>query len=226
MNKDEVRARVLGVGIIPVVRASSSQEAQFAAQALAAGGIPIVEITATVPSGIEIIREAVKALPDVLVGAGNVLGVESGRRCLDAGAEFLVTPGLDAKTVEYAVEKSAFIVTGALTPTEVITAWQAGSDFVKVFPCAQVGGPHYIRALLGPFPDIPLVPTGGVNLHTAAEFITAGSAALGVGNELVQKAALRSRAHEVIRDTASRFREVVREARTWAASKEMVAGRV
>jgi 2-dehydro-3-deoxyphosphogluconate aldolase / (4S)-4-hydroxy-2-oxoglutarate aldolase len=225
MNKEEVRARVLEIGIIPVVRASSSQEAQFAAEALAAGGIPIVEVTATVPGGIEILQDVVKTLSNVLVGAGNVLGVESAQRCLDAGAEFLVTPGLDVNAVEYAVEKNTFIIAGALTPTEVITAWRAGSDFVKVFPCAQVGGPHYIRALLGPFPHIPLVPTGGVNLRNAAEFITAGSAALGVGNELVQKAALKSRAHEVIRDTASRFREVVREARTWAASREMVAAR-
>ena len=225
MSKHEVRARVLAIGIIPVVQASSSQEAKFAAEALAEGGISIVEVTSTVPGGIGILRDTVETLPHVLVGAGNVLGVENAQRCLDAGAEFLVTPGLDLKTVEYAVRENKFIITGALTPTEVIAAWQAGSDFVKVFPCAQVGGPHYIRALLGPFPDIPLVPTGGVNLRTAAEFITAGAAALGVGNELVQKAAVKSRAHEVIRDTARRFVRVVQEARSWVASGEMTAAR-
>lgn len=225
MNKDEVRARLLEIGIIPVVQASSSPEAQFAADALAAGGIPIVEVTVTVPDGFGILRDVAKTLPDALVGAGNVLDVESAMRSLEAGAEFLVTPGLDLKTVEYAVQGNKFIMAGALTPTEVITAWQAGSDFVKVFPCAQVGGPQYIRALLGPFPEVPLVPTGGVNLRTAAEFITAGSAALGVGAELVQKAALKSHAHDVIRDAARRFLEVVQEARTWAASRELGAGR-
>jgi len=225
MNKEVVRARVLEIGIIPVVRASSALEAQFAAEALAAGGIPVVEVTSTVPGGIEILQHLAQTLPDVLVGAGNVLGMESARRCLEAGAEFLVTPGLDAKTVEYAVHESMLIIAGALTPTEVIAAWQAGSDLVKVYPCAQVGGPHYIRALQGPFPDVPLVPTGGVNLRNAAEFIAAGAVAIGVGAELVQKAALKSRAHDVIRDTAHRFVEVVQEARTWAASREVVAAR-
>src|SRR5215472_15120784 len=128
MNKNEVRARVLAVGIIPVVRASSSQETKFAAEALAAGGIPIVEVTSTVPGGVDILRDTVETLPHVLVGAGNVLGEENVRRCLDAGAEFVVAPGLDAKTVEYAVRENKFIITGALTPTEVIAAWQAGSD--------------------------------------------------------------------------------------------------
>jgi len=225
MSKDQVRARILEIGIVPVVGVPSSQEARFVAEALAAGGIPVVEVTTTVPGGIEILREVVKNQPNVLVGAGNVLGVENARRCLEAGAQFLVTPGLNLKTLEYAVHEKKFIMTGALTPTEVITAWQAGSDFVKVFPCAQVGGPQYIRALLGPFPDVPLVPTGGVNLRTAAEFIAAGAVALGVGAELVQKAALKSHAHDVIRDTARRFLEVVQEARTWAASRDLAAGR-
>lgn len=225
MNKDEVRARVLAIGIIPVVRASSSQEVKFAAEALAAGGIPVLEVTSTVPGGIDILRDSVETLPRVLVGAGNVMGEENARRCFDAGAEFLVTPGLDLKTVDYAVRENKFVITGALTPTEVIAAWQAGSDFVKVFPCAQVGGPQYIRALLGPFPEIPLVPTGGVNLRTAGEFITAGAAALGVGNELVQRPALKSRAHEVIRDTARRFVKVVQEARSWAVPGELTAFR-
>jgi 2-dehydro-3-deoxyphosphogluconate aldolase / (4S)-4-hydroxy-2-oxoglutarate aldolase len=225
MTKDEVRTRLLEIGIIPVLRASSSQEAQFAADALAAGGIPIVEVTTTVSGGIEILRDAAKNLPKVLVGAGNVLGEENVKGALEAGAEFVVTPGLDLRTIEYALREKKFIMTGALTPTEVITAWQAGSDFIKVFPCAQVGGPQYIRALLGPFPDVLLVPTGGVNLRSAAEFITAGAVALGVGAELVQKAALKSHAHDVIRDAARKFLAVVQEARTWAASGDMLPAR-
>jgi 2-dehydro-3-deoxyphosphogluconate aldolase / (4S)-4-hydroxy-2-oxoglutarate aldolase len=225
MTKDEVRTRLLETGIIPVLGASSSQEAQFAAEALAAGGIPIVEVTTTVPNGIEILGGVARGLPKVLVGAGNVLGVENVKRAIETGAEFVVTPGLDLKTLEYAVQEKKFIITGALTPTEVITAWRAGSDFIKVFPCAQVGGPQYIRALLGPFPEVPLVPTGGVNLRSAAEFITAGAVALGVGAELVQRAALKSRAHDVIRDGARKFLQVVQEAHSWAASKDVIGAR-
>jgi len=225
MNKDEVRARISAIGVVPVIRASSLEEAQFAVEAVRAGGIPIVEITMSVPGAIEIIRNLAKSVPDAVVGAGTVLDVEAARRCLDAGAEFLVTPGLDVKTVEFALRENRFMMAGALTPTEVITAWQAGSDFVKVFPCAQVGGPAYIKALLGPFPGIPLVPTGGVNLHNAGEYIAVGSAALGVGAELVLKPALKSRAHDVIRDTARKFFDAVDEARRWAPPIESMARR-
>jgi 2-dehydro-3-deoxyphosphogluconate aldolase/(4S)-4-hydroxy-2-oxoglutarate aldolase len=164
MNKDQVRERILESGIVAVVRASSPDEARFAADAVAEGGIPIVEITMTVPGAIEVIREVVKALPHVVVGAGTVLDAETGRRCLDAGAEFLVSPGLDVKTVELATRNNVFMMAGAMTPTEVLQAWAAGSDFVKIFPCGQVGGPEYIMALNGPLPGFPLVPTGGVNL--------------------------------------------------------------
>jgi len=217
MNKDETRARLSEIGIIPVVRASSFEEARFAAAAVADGGISVVEITVGAPGAVEAIRELVSGLPEVLVGAGSVPDAETGRRCLDAGAEFLVTTGVSLDILELGLKENRFVMAGALTPTEVLTAWKAGSDFVKIFPCAQVGGPAYIKALRGSLPDIPLVPTGGVNLHTASEFIQVGSAALGVGAELVLKPALRSRAHEVIRDMARRFVEAVQEARRWMA---------
>src|SRR2546427_4985281 len=187
MDKQKVRDRILEIGIVPVVRASSPGEARIAADAVCQGGIPIVEITMTVPGALDVIRELAKnSASEVLVGAGTVLNAEAARRCLDAGAQFLVSPGLNLQTVELAVREGKLIMAGALTPTEVITAWEAGADFVKIFPCGQVGGAKYIKALKGPLPQIPLVPTGGVNLNTAAEFIEAGAAALGIGGGLGQ----------------------------------------
>jgi 2-dehydro-3-deoxyphosphogluconate aldolase/(4S)-4-hydroxy-2-oxoglutarate aldolase len=168
----------------------------------------------TVPGAIEVIRELAKSCgAEVLIGAGTVLNAEDARRCLDAGAQFLVTPGFNRATVELAVRESKLIMAGALTPTEIIEAWTAGSDFVKVFPCGQVGGAKYIKALKGPLPQIPLVPTGGVNLSTAAEFIEAGAAALGIGGELVQAEALKSNNPERIVETARKFLEIVANAR-------------
>jgi len=227
MNKQQVRDKIVGIGVVPVVRASSPAEALLAAQAVCDGGIPIVEITMTVPGAVEVIRELRKsALSGVLVGAGTVLDVETARRCLDAGAEFLVSPGLNVPTVEFAVREGKLIMAGALTPTEVITAWNAGADFVKVFPCGQVGGAKYIKALKGPLPQIPLVPTGGVNLNTAAEFIEAGSAALGIGGELVQSDALKSGKLEVIVESARRFLAIVKEARACLAPPGIPAASV
>src|SRR5437660_6240853 len=214
MDKQEVRDRVLEIGIVPVVRAPSPGEARIAAAAVCQGGIPIVEITMTVPGALDVIRELAKnSASDVLVGAGTVLNAEAARRCLDAGAQFLVSPGLNLQTVELAVREEKLMMAGALTPTEVITAWEAGADLVKVFPCGQVGGAKYIKALRGPLPQVPLVPTGGVSLHTAAEFVEAGAAALGVGGELVQSDALRPGKPEVIVENARKFLAVVKEAR-------------
>ena len=220
LNKNEVRNRIEQIGIVPVVRASSSREACVAAEAVCKGGIPIVEITMTVPGAIEVIRELAKSCgSEVIIGAGTVLNPEDARRCLDAGAQFLVTPGFNRATVEFAARESKLIMAGALTPTEVIEAWTAGSDFVKVFPCGQVGGAKYIKALKGPLPQIPLVPTGGVNLNTAAEFIEAGAAALGIGGELVQSEALKSNKPEVIVETARKFLEIVAAARAKLAAR-------
>jgi 2-dehydro-3-deoxyphosphogluconate aldolase/(4S)-4-hydroxy-2-oxoglutarate aldolase len=225
MNKQQVRDRIVEIGVVPVVRASSAAEALLAAEAVCAGGIPIVEITMTVPSAVEVIRELRKsALQGVLIGAGTVLDAEAARRCVDAGAEFLVSPGLNLPTVEFAVREGKVMLAGALTPTEVITAWNVGSDFVKIFPCGQVGGAKYIKALKGPFPQIPLVPTGGVNLNTAAELIEAGAAALGIGGELVPAEALKSGKPEVIVESARKFLAIVQQARARMASPDVAAG--
>ena len=224
MDKQKVRDRIIEIGIVPVVRASSPGEACVAADAVCQGGIPIVEITMTVPGAVDVIRELVKnCASDVLIGAGTVLDPEAARRCLDAGAQFLVSPGLNLKTIELAVREGKLIMAGALTPTEVITAWDAGADFVKIFPCGQVGGAKYIKALKGPLPQIPLVPTGGVNLNTAAEFIEAGAAALGIGGELVQADALKSNKPEIIVENARKFLAIVKQARAQLASSGIAA---
>lgn len=214
MNKEEARRWIEGIGIVPVVRAGSAKEACLAAEAVRAGGIAVVEITMTVPGAVEAIRELKKSCgAEVLVGAGTVLNPAAARECLEAGAEFLVSPGLNVKTIEAAAQAGKLIMAGALTPTEVITAWEAGADYVKIFPCGQVGGAKYIKALKGPLPQIPLVPTGGVSLQTAGEFLEAGAAALGVGGELVQAQALKSNKPEIIVENARKFIEVVKQAR-------------
>jgi 2-dehydro-3-deoxyphosphogluconate aldolase / (4S)-4-hydroxy-2-oxoglutarate aldolase len=214
MDKKSVHDRIVEIGIVPVVRASSKRDALMAAEAVAEGGIPVVEITMTVPGAVDVIRELVKSNPSaVLVGAGTVLDAESARKCRDAGAEFLVSPALNLETIEFAVKEQMLIMAGALTPTEIVKAWKAGSDFVKVFPCGQVGGAKYIKALKGPLPQIPLVPTGGVNLNTAAEFLEAGAEALGIGSELVQSDALKSGKREVIVENARKFIAIVKATR-------------
>lgn len=224
MDKQKVRERIVEVGIVPVVRASSSREARMAADAVCEGGIPIVEITMTVPGAVDVIRELTKsASSDVLVGAGTVLNVDAARRCLDAGAQFLVSPGLNLEVVKLAATEGKLMMAGALTPTEVITAWEAGSDFVKVFPCGQVGGAKYIKALKGPLPQVPLVPTGGVSLSTAAEFIEAGAAALGVGGECVHAEALKSGKPEIIVENARKFLAIVKETRARMSASSVAA---
>lgn len=224
MDKEEVRARIVETGVVPVVRASSSREARIAADAVCEGGIPIVEITMTVPGAVDVIRDLAKSSSgDVLVGAGTVLNVDAAKQCLDVGAQFLVSPGLNLQVVQLARSEAKLMMAGALTPTEVITAWEAGSDFVKVFPCGQVGGAKYIKALKGPFPQIPLVPTGGVNLNTAAEFIEAGATALGVGGELVQAEALKSNRPGIIVENARKFLAIVKETRARMASPGIAA---
>jgi len=224
MDKQRVRERIVEIGIVPVVRASSPREARMAADAVCEGGIPIVEITMTVPGAVDVIRELTKGgSSDVLVGAGTVLNAEAARRCLDAGAQFLVSPGLNLEVVKLAGAERKLMMAGALTPTEVITAWEAGSDFVKVFPCGQMGGAKYIKALKGPLPQVPLVPTGGVNLNTAGEFIEAGAAALGVGGELVQAEALKAGKPEIIVENARKFLAAVNQAREKIGSAKAVA---
>jgi 2-dehydro-3-deoxyphosphogluconate aldolase/(4S)-4-hydroxy-2-oxoglutarate aldolase len=186
----------------------------MAVEAVAAGGIPIVEVTMTVPNALDVIAElANRAVNDLVIGAGTVLNAQAAQRCLDAGAEFLVSPGFDLPTVEFAKSKKILMIAGALTPTEVIAAWNAGSDMVKIFPCGNVGGAKYIRALKGPLPQVPMIPTGGVNLDTAAEFIRAGAEALGIGGELVSASALKSGNTIEIKNLARSFVSIVHEAR-------------
>jgi 2-dehydro-3-deoxyphosphogluconate aldolase/(4S)-4-hydroxy-2-oxoglutarate aldolase len=214
MTREEARQRVIEVAIVPIIRSSSRKDALAAAESICAGGIPIVEVTMVVPGAIEVIAELSRTVGDhVLIGAGTVLDVDTARRCLDAGAEFIVSPGFNPRIVDLALGAGKLVMAGALTPTEVIAAWQSGADFVKVFPCGVVGGPKYIRSLRAPLPQIPLVPTGGVNLDTAAEFIRAGAVALGVGSELVSSGPLDSSETARITASARRYVAAVREAR-------------
>ena len=191
MSRADVCRRIEAVGIVPVVRAPSPELAMRAAEAVLAGGISIFEITMTVPNATAAIRSLVDRLGDrAIVGAGTVLDAAAAHACIEAGAAFIVSPGLDLPTIAAAHERGVPIMPGALTPTEVITAWKAGADMVKIFPASAVGGPKYLKALRGPLPDVKLLPTGGVNAQTAGEYIAAGAAALGVGSELVDTAAL------------------------------------
>jgi 2-dehydro-3-deoxyphosphogluconate aldolase/(4S)-4-hydroxy-2-oxoglutarate aldolase len=207
------------IGLIPIVRAPSPEDALRAAEAIIEGGIGIAEITMTVPNAIRVMERVTEKFGDkVLLGAGTILDPETCRAALLAGAEFIVTPSLDVRVIETARRYSKACIPGALTPTEVVTAWQAGADMVKIFPCGPVGGPSYIKALKGPFPQIDFVPTGGVNLETTPEFIKAGAAAVAVGGELVNLKVLQEGKLDVIAATARKFVEAVRAGRAALAS--------
>jgi len=218
MNREEVRARLEEIGIIPIVRVSSAEEARFAAEAVATGGIPIVEMAMTVPRATEVISQLVRTAPEMIVGAGSVLDTEMARLCVDAGAKFLTSEGFDRELVEFAVKEGVVVLPGALTPTEVITAWKAAADFVKVFPCAELGGDVYIRALKSALPQVPLIAAGGVNLLMAGNLILAGASALGVGRELIPKEAIQQRRAGWVHELARRFLGQVRDARSQTAA--------
>jgi 2-dehydro-3-deoxyphosphogluconate aldolase/(4S)-4-hydroxy-2-oxoglutarate aldolase len=214
VTKTEVGNRILEIGIVPIIRARSAEQAIAAAEAICAGGISVVEVTMTVPGAVQVIDQLSRKMgQQVLIGAGTVLDAETAAKCLDAGAQFLVSPGFDPETVKLACRRGVLMMAGALTPSEVIAAWKAGSDFVKIFPCGNVGGPKYIKALRGPLPQIPMVPTGGVNLSTVGEFILAGAAAVGIGSELVSAAALASGNIREITDLARQYVSIVNETR-------------
>jgi len=216
-TKERSLALIREVGLVPIVRAPSPEDAFRAAEAIISGGIGIAEITMTVPNAIRLMERVAERYGDkVLLGAGTILDPESCRAALLAGAEFIVTPSLDVRVIEMARRYSKPCFPGALTPTEVLTAWQAGADMVKIFPAGPVGGPKYIKALKGPFPQIDFVPTGGVNLETTPEFIKAGAAAVAVGGELVDVKALREGKVDVITSNARRFMDAVRAARAGA----------
>jgi 2-dehydro-3-deoxyphosphogluconate aldolase / (4S)-4-hydroxy-2-oxoglutarate aldolase len=214
LNKQEVRNRIQALGVIPSIRVSTTQDALFAAEAVAHGGIPIIEVTLTVPEAIKVISHVVKNAPEVIVGAGSVHDVETAKRCLDSGVQFLSSDGLDPDTVRFAVEQNTVVIPGTLTPTGVVTAWKLNPDFVKVVPCGHIGGASYIRDLKSMFPAIPLIAAGGVNQRTAFSFIAAGAVGLGVGGELIPREAIRRRQPDRIAELAHRFLAAVSDARS------------
>ena len=214
MTRAEVCRQIEAVGIVPVIRAPSPELAVQAAEAILAGGISVFEITMTVPDAPEVIRLLRARLGErALIGAGTVLDAKGALACIEAGAAFIVSPGFDAGTVALAHEAGIPAMPGALTPTEVITAWQAGADVVKIFPASALGGASYLRALKGPLPQVKLMPTGGVNLNTVRDFLAAGAVALGVGSELVDLAALLAGRADVLTQRASEFVAAVAAAR-------------
>ncbi|MGZ8711217.1 MAG: bifunctional 4-hydroxy-2-oxoglutarate aldolase/2-dehydro-3-deoxy-phosphogluconate aldolase [Thermoanaerobaculia bacterium] len=210
----DVMDRIREIGIIPVVRAKSADEALAVVEAIRAGGIPILEITMTVPGAVGVIAELTRRLgADALIGAGTVLDAETARQCIGAGAKFVVSPALDILTIEACRRMVVPIFPGALTPTEILTAWKAGANAVKVFPANAVGGASYIKSVKAPLPQVELIPTGGVNLKTVAEFIAAGAFALGVGADLVDVAALRRGDSAAITQKAKEYVAAVAAAR-------------
>jgi len=214
MNKTEVLQRIRATGLIPVVRAESADLAMRAVEAIKAGGVDVLEVTMTVPGAIDVIAKLAATFgTEVVIGAGTVLDPDTAYKCVQAGAQFIVSPALNEETISFCRRNDVAVFPGALTPTEVVHAWNAGADAVKVFPAGAVGGASYLKALKAPLPQIELVPTGGVSLKTAADFIKAGAMALGVGADLVDTKALREGRDEVITERAREFLEIVREAR-------------
>ena len=221
MTKHEVRGWIEETGVIAAVRVFSEEDAVFAAQAVAEGGIPVIEITLTVPNATQVISHLVKNHPRMVVGAGGVRKVATARQCLDAGAQFLTGDGLHPAVTEFAALEGIVTIPGALTPTEVMAAWEARSDFVKVVPCAQIGGGEtYIRSLHLMFPHIPLIASGGVSQLNATKFILAGAIALGVGRELIPPEAIHRRQQDRIGELARRFLGFVKAGRDHLAARK------
>jgi len=214
VEKQEVLRRVAEVGVVPVVRASSAEEAMLVIEAIKAGGVNVLEITMTVPRAVKVIEQVADRYGDeVVLGAGTVLDAETARACILAGATFVVSPALNTGTIELCRRYSVAVLPGALTPTEVVTAWAAGADVVKVFPCGALGGAKYLKSLKAPLPQVEMIPTGGVSLKTAAEFIEAGALALGVGADLVDTKAIRAGQPEKVTEAARAYVAAVRDAR-------------
>jgi 2-dehydro-3-deoxyphosphogluconate aldolase / (4S)-4-hydroxy-2-oxoglutarate aldolase len=214
MTKQTILSSIIDIGIVPVIRTSSAESAIKAIEAIYKGGIRAAEITMTVPGALRALEKVADQFGDkIVLGAGTVLDPETARACMLAGAEFFVTPALKPATIEMARRYSKVIMPGALTPTEVLSAWEAGADIVKVFPCGNVGGPKYIKALKAPFPQIEMVPTGGVNLETAGDFLKAGACAVAVGGELVDAKTIKEGRYEVFEERAKQYLAVVAKAR-------------
>src|ERR1700744_3864264 len=213
MRKEEVLAELRNIGLVPVLRAASVEKALALASAIADGGVTVLEITMTVPGAIEVMKRLAEQRPDILIGAGTVLDAETARMCMLEGAQFVVSPALNLQTIEMCHRYSIPVLPGALTPTEVVTAWQAGADVVKVCPASALGGAKYLKSLKAPLPQVEMIPTGGVSLATAREFLEVGSFALGVGADLVAIKDFAAGEPEKITEIAKKYLEIVREFR-------------
>jgi 2-dehydro-3-deoxyphosphogluconate aldolase/(4S)-4-hydroxy-2-oxoglutarate aldolase len=213
MTKAAARARIEEIGLIPAVRSASADDALFAAETLYQAGVPIVELAITTPGVLDLMARLLREHPDFVVGAGDVLDVDAARQALKAGARFVSSPVFEPRIVRLTVRAHVIAVPGALTPTEITAAWQMGADLVKVFPCMPAGGDAYLRALRAPLAQVPLVAAGGVTQQTAGSLVLAGAVALGIGKELIPRAAVERRQTEWIAELARRFSTLVREAR-------------
>ncbi len=210
MTKTEVLAGIRKIGLVPVLRAESEAQAMALAGAIADGGVTCLEVTMTVPGAVKVMARLAKERPEILLGAGTVLDAETARACVDAGATFIVSPAFDEQTVAFCAKAGIAALPGALTPTEVIRAWNAGADVVKIFPASAMGGAKYLKSLKAPLPQIEMIPTGGVSLATAHEFLDAGAYALGVGADLVDTKAITAGHPETVTAHARKYLEIVR----------------
>ncbi|MBE7159112.1 MAG: bifunctional 4-hydroxy-2-oxoglutarate aldolase/2-dehydro-3-deoxy-phosphogluconate aldolase [Rhodospirillales bacterium] len=217
MQKSDVLKRMQQTGLVPVLRGSSTEEALRIARAIAAGGVNVLEVTMTVPGAMDVIRKLVREEPQVLVGAGTVLDPETARICMLEGAQFIVSPATNPATIAMCRRYSVAILPGALTPTEVVTAWQAGADVIKVFPASAMGGAKYLKSLKAPLPQVELIPTGGVSVATAREFLEAGAFALGVGADLADPRAIAAGTPETITATARKYLQAIADFRATSA---------
>jgi 2-dehydro-3-deoxyphosphogluconate aldolase/(4S)-4-hydroxy-2-oxoglutarate aldolase len=213
MQKSQVLATLRNIGLVPVLRAESEAQALALADAIAAGGVTTLEVTMTVPGAIRVMRTLAEQRPDILVGAGTVLDPETARMCILEGAQYVVSPALNLRTIEMCQRYSIPVLPGALTPTEVITAWQAGADVIKIFPASAMGGAKYLKGLKAPLPQVEMIPTGGVSLATAQEFLEAGAFALGVGADLVNLKAIAEGKPEIITESARQYLAIVHKFR-------------
>jgi len=213
MNKIEVLQQCKAIGLVPVLRADSVDKALALADAIAAGGVTVLEITMTVPGALQVIRKLAETRADILIGAGTVLDPETARMCILEGAQFVVSPALNLETIAMCHRYSIAVLPGALTPTEIVTAWQAGADVVKVFPASAMGGARYLSSIKAPLPQVELIPTGGVSLATAHEFLAAGAFALGVGADLVDHKAMAEGRAQAVTETARKYLAIVKQFR-------------
>jgi len=213
MQKSEVLNALREIGLVPVLRAESEEQALALASAIAAGGVTVLEVTMTVPGAIRVMRRLAEERPDILIGAGTVLDPETARMCILEGAQFVVSPALNVKTIEMCHRYGIAVLPGALTPTEIVTAWEAGADVVKIFPASALGGAKYLKSVKAPLPQVEMIPTGGVSLATAAEFLEAGAFALGVGADLVNLKAITEGKPESITENARKYLAIVRQFR-------------